>query len=86
MSEEEGQDEVVEEEVAEEVVEEQPTTEETPTNECIVIPKHMKPLFECCKDLDEGKIDSTEFFARALVRTGEFMQNVKKKREGEPSE
>lgn len=46
-------------------------------NECIVIPDHMKPLFECCKDFDEGRIDSNDFFARALIRTGEFMQAVK---------
>ena len=73
-----------EESTQEEVREE--TVEETPQPECITIPEHMKPLFECCKEYDEGKIDSPDFFARALIRTGEFMQAVKKKKEGETSE
>lgn len=69
------------------VSEEEPTTtEETPQNECIVIPEHMKPLFECCKEYDEGKIGEGDFFARSLIRTGEFMQAVKKRKEGETSE
>lgn len=54
--------------------------EEKPGEKCVTIPEHMKPLFECCKEYDEGKIDSSEFFARALVRTGEFMQKVKEKK------
>ena len=54
------------------------TIVEVPKRDCIVIPEHMKPLFECCKDFDEGKIDSNDFFAKALIRTGEFMQAVKK--------
>ena len=70
----------------EETVAEETTEEESPKPECITIPEHMKPLFECCKEYDEGKIDSSEFFARALIRTGEFIQNVKKKREGAESE
>lgn len=76
------------EDVAEEEIEnEEVVDEELPKKEnCIVIPEHMKPLFECCKDFYEGKIDDSDFFARALVRTGEFMQNVKKKREGAESE
>ena len=62
--------------------EEETTQEETTEEkECIVIPQHMKPLFECCKDFDEGKIDSGDFFSKALIRTGEFMQNVRKRRE-----
>ena len=53
----------------------------TEEKECIVIPDHMKPLFECCKEFDEGKLDSGDFFAKALIRTGEFMQSVRKRRE-----
>ena len=71
-----------EETTPEEVTEEEPTTTEEKTEpECITIPEHMKPLFECCKEYDEGKIGEGDFFARTLVRMGEFMQNVKKKRE-----
>ena len=66
--------------------EEPTTTEEKAEPECITIPEHMKPLFECCKDYDEGKIGASDFFARALIRTGEFMQSVKKKHEGEEGE
>jgi len=69
---------VSEENEAEETVEE--TSEEPEKKEnCIVIPESMKPLFECCKEFDEGKINDSTFFAKALVRTGEFMQNVKKR-------
>ena len=70
----------------EETVQEEATTEESSQPECIVIPEHMKPLFECCKEYDEGKISEGDFFARSLIRTGEFMQAVKKKKEGEESE
>ena len=73
------------EEIREEATEET-TTEEPSEPECIVIPEHMKPLFECCKEYDEGKIAEGDFFARTLVRMGEFMENVKKKREGGESE
>jgi hypothetical protein len=73
------------EEVPEETVEEE-SAEETKQEECVIIPEHMKPLFECCKDFDEGKIGESDFFARSLIQTGEFMQNVKKRREIEPSE
>jgi hypothetical protein len=48
---------------------------------CEVIPEHMKPLVDCCRDFDEGRIDASEFFARTLVKTGEFMQTVKKRQE-----
>lgn len=82
MSEEE---ESTQEEFQEETVPEE-TAEETPQPECITIPEHMKPLFECCKEYDEGKIGESDFFARSLIKTGEFMQNVKKRREAEPSE
>ncbi len=90
MSEESVPEEPTEEEVAEqeapkeETASEEPTTtEEASQPECVTIPEHMKPLVECCREYDEGKIDSGDFFARALIRTGEFMQNVKKKRESE---
>ena len=76
-----SEEETVQEETTEEV-----TTEESSQPECITIPDHMKPLFECCKEYDEGKIGSSDFFARALIRTGEFMQSVKKKRESETGE
>lgn len=48
---------------------------------CEVIPEYMKPLVDCCKDFDEGKIDASEFLARTLVKTGELMQTVKKRQE-----
>jgi len=44
----------------------------------------MKPLVDCCRDFDEGRIDASEFFARTLVKTGEFMQTVKKRQETPP--
>lgn len=47
--------------------------------DCIIIPRHMKPLIDCCKDFDEGKIDSSDFFAQALIKTGEFMKSVKER-------
>lgn len=53
------------------------TEVEVPKKDCIVIPENMKPLFDCCKDFEEGKIDSEDFFAKALIRTGEFMRAVK---------
>lgn len=80
-----SEEEVTEEETSSEESSES-INEETPQNECIVIPKYMQPLFECCREYDEGKIDSSEFFARSLIRTGEFMQNVKKRKESEVSE
>ena len=71
-------------------ISEENQSEEAPVEEkksdCVVIPEHMKPLFECCKDFEEGRIDSSEFLARTLIRSGEFMQNVKKKRESEQIE
>lgn len=59
---------------------------EKPKPNCIVVPEHIKPLLECCRDFEEGKIDDSEFFARTLVRTGEYMQNVKKNRSQPKSE
>ena len=55
------------------------TSTETVREDCVVLPNSMKPLFECCKDYSDGKIDSSDFFAKMLQRTGEFMQKVKKK-------
>ena len=86
MSEEEStQEETAPKETIEDI-EKPTTTEETSQPECITIPDHMKPLFECCKEYDEGKIGEGDFFARSLIRTGEFMQAVKKRKEGEKSE
>jgi len=45
--------------------------------DCYVVPETAKPLVECCKDYEEGRIDESTFFAEALVRTGEFMKSVK---------
>jgi hypothetical protein len=50
-------------------------------SDCQVIPEHIKPILDCCRDYDEGKIDSAEYFAKTLQKTGEFMQIVKKMRE-----
>lgn len=93
MSDEEAQEEVIEEEVSEESTEEQPSeeateevVEEAPKNECIVLPEHTKPIVECCKEYDEGKIDSGDFFSKALISIGNFMQSVSKKKEAEQSE
>lgn len=47
--------------------------------ECYVVSERAKPLVECCKDFEEGRIDESTFFAEALVRTGEFMKAVKAK-------
>lgn len=57
---------------------EEPKVEVKPKPECIVIPEHIKPLIDCCRDFEEGRIDDSEFFARTLVKTGEYMQTVKK--------
>ena len=46
-------------------------------DDCTVIPKTMKPLFDCCKDYSEGKLSDGDFFSTLLVKTGEFMKNVK---------
>ena len=46
----------------------------------------MKPLIDCCKEYAEGKIDATNFFVRSLIRTGEFVQSVEKKKENEAPE
>ncbi len=90
VPEEPTQEETVEEKVTEQEAPEEETASEEPTTteeasqpECVTIPEHMKPLVECCREYDEGKIDSGDFFARALIITGEFMQNVKKKQESE---
>lgn len=53
-------------------------------NNCIIIPEHMKALVECCQEYDQGKIESGDFFAKALMRTGEFMQEVQKRRSEQP--
>jgi len=45
-------------------------------SKCIVIPENIKPLIECCRDYEQGKISSTDFFSKTLIRTGEFMQRV----------
>jgi len=60
--------------------------EEKREKNCVVISEHMKPLFDCCKDFEEGKIDPSDFFARTLISTGKFMEEVKKTREMEKSE
>jgi hypothetical protein len=52
-------------------------TEKKP--ECYVVPDSVKPLVECCKDFEAGRIDESTFFADALVKTGEFMKFVKTK-------
>jgi len=68
--------------MSEESSESQPV-EEKPIEkkpDCYVVPEHAKPLVECCKDYDEGRIDESTFFAEALVRTGEFMKAVKSKK------
>ena len=58
-----------------------------PEKACLVIPENIKPLVECCKDFEEGKMDSNDFFAKALIHAGEFMQKVKDKaKENEESE
>ena len=58
-----------------------------PEKACLVVPENIKPLVECCKDFEEGKMDSSDFFAKALIHTGEFMQKVKgKAKENEESE
>lgn len=81
-----------EENVEEETVKTESETEtteekETPEKTCLNIPDHLKPLFECCRDFEEGKIESSDFFAKALIHTGEFMQKVKNKpEESEESE
>jgi hypothetical protein len=61
--------------------EETPVEEKPKKPDCYVVPEHIKPLLDCCQDFDEGKIDASEFFARTLVKTGEFMQAVKKRQE-----
>ena len=46
----------------------------------------MKPLIDCCKEYAKGTIDGTNFFTRSLIRTGEFVQSVEKKKETEAPE
>lgn len=46
----------------------------------------MKPLIDYCKEYAEGKIDTVDFITRSLIRTGEFVQSVEKKKETEAPE
>lgn len=46
-------------------------------SDCYHVPESVKPLVECCKDFEAGRIDESTFFADALVKTGEFMKFVK---------
>ena len=62
--------------IASEVPEQKPVEKKS---ECYIVPERAKPLVECCKDFEEGRIDESTFFAEALVRTGEFMKSVKAK-------
>jgi len=64
---------------------EETPVKEKPTVDCEVIPAHIKPLLDCCRDYDQGKIGPDDFFAKALTRTGEFMLEVSKRRQP-PSE
>lgn len=89
MSEENPAEETQPEEPSEEIAEEpvtEPSEEPKKPNECIIIPEHMKPIVDCCRDYDKGKIDGTSFFSSVLVSTGKFMQDVEKRRTGEQSE
>ena len=62
----------------------EPVAEKKP--ECYVVPEHLKPLIECCEKYDKGEIGDGDFFANALIRTGEFMKNVRERRESKASE
>ena len=53
--------------------------------ECYVVPDHLKPLIDCCEKYEKGEIGDGDFFANALIRTGEFMKGVRERRE-KPSE
>jgi len=78
-----------EENTEEEEVEEAEAIEEKiiPEKACLVVPEGVKPLVECCRDFENGKLESDDFFAKALIHTGEFMQKVKgKAKENEESE
>lgn len=48
--------------------------------DCYMVPDSVKPLVECCKDFEAGRIDESTFFADALVKTGEFMKTVRSKK------
>jgi len=78
MSEEESQEEA---EAKKEVVEEEKVKE--PVKEpCLTLPDHMKPLVDCCKEFEEGKVDEGD----VALRTLEFMQAVRKRRESASEE
>jgi hypothetical protein len=89
MSEEDSAEETQPEESFEEVDEEsvsESSEEPKKPDECIIIPEYMKPIVNCCRDYDAGKIDGTSFFSSVLVSTGKFMQDVEKRRSGEQGE
>ena len=70
--------------------EESPTessSEETPKkNDCLIVSEPVKPLLECCEKYERGEISDSDFFATALIRTGELMKHVKQQREAKSGE
>lgn len=66
--------------------EETPVEEKPKKPDCYVVPEYIKPLLDCCKDFDDGKIDASDFFAKTLVNTGKFMEEVAKRKATQTTE